>query len=98
MQANWIGRSEGTSINFKLEDSGKILPCFTTRPDTLYGVTFVSLAPEHPIVGELVSGSPQKNAVMDFVERARNQGMVERTAEGRSEEGDRKSTRLNSSH
>ena len=87
MQANWIGRSEGTSINFKLEDSGKILPCFTTRPDTLYGVTFVSLAPEHPIVGELVSGSPQKNAVMDFVERARNQGMVERTAEGTEKEG-----------
>ena len=87
MQANWIGRSEGTSINFKLEDSGKILPCFTTRPDTLYGVTFVSLAPEHPVISELVSGSSQEKAVMDFVERARNQGMVERTAEGTEKEG-----------
>ena len=87
MQANWIGRSEGASINFTLEDSGKILPCFTTRPDTLYGVTFVSLAPEHTIIGELVSGSPQEKAVMDFVERARNQGMVERTAEGTEKEG-----------
>ncbi len=87
MQANWIGRSEGASINFKLEDSGKVLPCFTTRPDTLYGVTFVSLAPEHPVIGELVSGSPQEKAVMDFVERARNQGMVERTAEGTEKEG-----------
>ena len=82
MQANWIGRSEGVSINFTLEDSGKILPCFTTRPDTLYGVTFVSLAPEHPVIGELVSGSPQEKAVMDFAERARNQGMVERTPKG----------------
>ena len=87
MQANWIGRSEGTSINFKLEDSGKILPCFTTRPDTLYGVTFVSLAPEHTIIGKSISGSPQEKAVMDFVERVRNQGMVERTAEGTEKEG-----------
>ncbi|MDE2216520.1 MAG: leucine--tRNA ligase, partial [Planctomycetota bacterium] len=87
MQANWIGRSEGASINFTLEDSCKILPCFTTRPDTLFGVTFVSLAPEHPIVEELISGMPQEKAVMDFVDRVRNQGMVERTAEGTEKEG-----------
>lgn len=87
MQANWIGRSEGVRINFTLEDSGRILPCFTTRPDTLYGVTFVSLAPEHPVIAELISGTPQEKAVMDFAERARNQGMVERTAEGTEKEG-----------
>lgn len=87
MQANWIGRSEGASINFAIEGSDKILPCFTTRPDTLYGVTFVSLAPEHPIVQELIAGAPQEKAVMDFVDKARNQGMVERTAEGTEKEG-----------
>ena len=87
MQANWIGRNEGVSINFKLENSGGILPCFTTRPDTLYGVTFVSLAPEHPIIEELVSGAPQEKSVIDFVDMARNQGMAERTAEGTEKEG-----------
>jgi leucyl-tRNA synthetase len=87
MQANWIGRSEGVSIHFSLESSGTILTCFTTRPDTLYGVTFISLAPEHPLVKELVSGTPQEKAIMDFVDRIRNQGMVERTAEGVEKEG-----------
>lgn len=87
MQSNWIGRSQGVRINFTLEGSGKTLHCFTTRPDTLYGVTFVSLAPEHPIIGELVAGTPQEKTVMDFVERSRNQGMVERTAEGTEKEG-----------
>ncbi|HHT9111461.1 MAG TPA: leucine--tRNA ligase [Candidatus Brocadiaceae bacterium] len=87
MQANWIGRSEGVRIDFRMEHTGRVLPCFTTRPDTLYGVTFVSLAPEHPVVVELVSGTPQEKAVMDFVEKARNQGMLERTAEGTEKEG-----------
>lgn len=87
MQANWIGRSEGVRIDFRLEESDKILPCFTTRPDTLYGVTFVSLAPEHHIIRKLISGTPQERRVMDFVEKARNQGMVERTAEGTEKEG-----------
>lgn len=87
MQANWIGRSEGVRIDFRLEESGKILSCFTTRPDTLYGVTFVSLAPEHPVIRELISGTPQEKHIMNFVEKARNQGMVERTAEGTEKEG-----------
>ncbi|HJW87397.1 MAG TPA: leucine--tRNA ligase [Candidatus Brocadiaceae bacterium] len=87
MQSNWIGRSQGVRINFTLDGSGKTLHCFTTRPDTLYGVTFVSLAPEHPIIGELVAGTPQEKMVLDFVEKSRNQGMVERTAEGTEKEG-----------
>ena len=87
MQANWIGRNEGVRIDFNLENSNEILSCFTTRPDTLYGVTFVSLAPEHPIISKLISGTPKENAVMSFVERARNQGVVERTAEGTEKEG-----------
>ena len=87
MQANWIGRNEGVRIDFNLENSNEILSCFTTRPDTLYGVTFVSLAPEHPTISKLILGTPKENAVMSFVERARNQGVVERTAEGTEKEG-----------
>ena len=87
MQANWIGRNEGVRIDFNLENSNETLSCFTTRPDTLYGVTFVSLAPEHPTISKLILGTPKENAVMSFVERARNQGVVERTAEGTEKEG-----------
>ncbi|MDN3512008.1 MAG: leucine--tRNA ligase [Candidatus Jettenia sp.] len=87
MQANWIGRSEGTRINFTLENSDTIIPCFTTRPDTLYGVTFISLAPEYSFIDELISGSPQENVIRDFIEKARSQGIVERTAEGTEKEG-----------
>jgi len=87
MQANWIGRSEGVRVDFTLEGSDKTVPCFTTRPDTLYGVTFISLAPEHPILQELISGTLQEKAVMDFAEKVRNQEMVERTAEGTEKEG-----------
>jgi len=87
MQANWIGRSEGVRIDFKIEDTGKTLSCFTTRPDTLLGVTFVSLAPEHPIIGELISGTSEEESVKKFAEKARNQAMAERTAENIAKEG-----------
>ncbi|MDR4509329.1 MAG: leucine--tRNA ligase [Candidatus Brocadiaceae bacterium] len=87
MQANWIGRSEGVHIDFTLETSGEKIPCFTTRPDTLYGVTFVSLAPEHPMVKQLIFGTPQEKDIMSFIDRVRCQGMMERTAEGTEKEG-----------
>jgi len=56
MQRNWIGRSEGAEIDFRLEDTGARIRVFTTRVDTIYGATCVILAPEHPLVAELVSG------------------------------------------
>lgn len=87
MQTNWIGRSEGVAINFVLEGSGKIVPCFTTRPDTIYGVTFMSLAPEHPIITELVSGTDYEQPVMEFVKKAVNQNRIERTDENVEKEG-----------
>jgi leucyl-tRNA synthetase len=77
MQANWIGRSEGARIDFRLED-GTVLPCFTTRPDTLWGVTFMSLAPEHPIIRRLVHGTPCEKEVLEFCERAVLQGAAAR--------------------
>lgn len=87
MQANWIGRSEGAKINFTLEGSEEVIPCFTTRPDTIFGVTFISLAPEHPIIDKLVKDTDYEKPVLEFAERVRNQSTIERTAEGALKEG-----------
>ncbi len=70
MQRNWIGKSEGAKIKFRL-DNGKEIEIFTTRPDTIYGVTFIVFAPEHPLVAELVAGTEYEAKVQEFVRRAR---------------------------
>ena len=70
MQRNWIGKSVGVELDFPVEDSAEILKIFTTRPDTVYGVTFMSIAAEHPLV-RLSSGTAQAKAVTDFVELTR---------------------------
>ena len=57
MQRDWLGRSEGAEITFEIEDSNDTITVFTTRPDTLFGVTFVTLAPEHELAKKLVSGT-----------------------------------------
>jgi len=59
MQAQWIGRSEGATVDFTIMETGEKVSVFTTRPDTLYGVTFMCLAPEHPLVEKLVRDTPQ---------------------------------------
>jgi leucyl-tRNA synthetase len=79
MQANWIGRSEGALVHFTVAHTGEPMPCFTTRPDTLWGVTFMSLAPEHPAVPALVAGTQHERPVMRFVADAR-----QRTAQARA--------------
>ena len=78
MQENWIGRSEGARIDFTIAETGETLSVFTTRPDTVYGVTFMSLAPEHPLIQKLVAGTPQEEQVMTAVRRMRRQGTAER--------------------
>ena len=78
MQSDWIGRSEGALVEFKLAHTGDSLPCFTTRPDTLWGVTYMSLAPEHPIIADLVRGTDREDEVLDFAAKAREQNVVER--------------------
>jgi leucyl-tRNA synthetase len=92
MQKNWIGRSEGTRIDFKLADTEEVIPCFTTRPDTLYGVTYMVLAPEYPMIAELIAGTEQEQEVKDFVnkvcredkeERAKAEGVKEGVFTGR---------------
>ncbi len=84
MQRNWIGRSEGAQIFFPLEGRNDKITVFTTRPDTLFGATFMSLAPEHPLAVELAQGTPQAAAVQDFIstwkQRDRSKGVVEELA------------------
>ena len=77
MQENWIGRSEGAEVDFALPDGGK-LTVFTTRPDTLYGATYMVLAPEHPLTLKLASPE-QRNAVEAYVAAAGNKSDLERT-------------------
>jgi len=92
MQAEWVGRSEGARLDFRLDAPGstvhdQVLPVFTTRPDTTYGVTFMALAPEHPLVEELVRGTERESEVMAAVRRMRAQSMIERTSEASEKEG-----------
>ncbi len=80
MQRNWLGRSEGAVIDFPLEGCEGKISVFTTRPDTLFGVTFLTLAPEHPLVERLVGDRPEAASVAAFVARARRATATERTA------------------
>ena len=69
MQRNWIGKSRGMACDFKVEQSDKNITVFTTRPDTIFGVTFMSLAVEHPLIEELIRGKEQENEVRSFIEQ-----------------------------
>jgi leucyl-tRNA synthetase len=79
MQRNWIGRSVGAEIRFPLDGRDGDIVVFTTRPDTLFGVTFMSLAPEHPLVPSLVAGTPAEAAVAALAARTRAASRAERT-------------------
>ncbi len=87
MQEEWIGRSEGAMVEFKVAETGDPMPVFTTRPDTLFGVTFMSVAPEHPIIGKLVRGSAREKQVMDAVADMRRQGTSARDLAERQKTG-----------
>ncbi|MFZ5451111.1 MAG: leucine--tRNA ligase [Thermodesulfobacteriota bacterium] len=87
MQRNWIGKSTGAEILFPLKDGGEPITVFTTRQDTLWGATFMSLAPEHPLALSLAQGTAQEAQVRDFVDhwraQDRSRGMLEElTKEG----------------
>ena len=77
MQANWIGRSEGVEVDFKIQGFPEPLRVYTTRPDTLFGVTFMVLAPEHPLV-ERITESERLAEVRAYVERAKRETEIER--------------------
>ncbi len=79
MQRNWIGRSEGAEIVFRIEELDVDIPVFTTRPDTLFGATFFVLAPEHPLVERLAAGTPHEEEVLEYARRAVARPAAERT-------------------
>lgn len=82
MQQNWIGRSEGAEIAFQVQElPGEEICVFTTRADTLFGVTYMVLAPEHPLLPQLVAGTEREKEVMDFAARVRSESEMERTSE-----------------
>ncbi len=87
MQRNWIGKSTGVEVEFTVEGTGEKLPIFTTRPDTLFGVTFMSIAPEHPLVEKLIAGRSGAAAVREFCQRVMREDKAERTDESRDKEG-----------
>jgi leucyl-tRNA synthetase len=85
-QANWIGRSAGAELTFAVAESDETIPVFTTRPDTVFGATYVVLAPEHKLVGRITTPE-QRAAVEAYVERARNTTEIERTNAEREKTG-----------
>lgn len=87
MQRNWIGRSEGLEFSMAIADSDEKLTVFTTRADTVFGVTYMVMAPEHPLVDKLVAGGPREKEVREFVERIRLQSEIARTSTDADKEG-----------
>ncbi len=85
MQKNWIGKSYGLQANFKLD--GKDFPIFTTRPDTVYGVTFMAIAAEHSLVNEIIAGSDKKDELQAFVDKVKKETNIERSSEESEKEG-----------
>ena len=87
MQRNWIGKSVGAEIIFPLVGRAETLKVFTTRPDTVFGATFISLAVEHPLALKLSQGLPQEDAVREFTEKIKQQKSTGRGSEEGEKEG-----------
>jgi leucyl-tRNA synthetase len=86
MQANWIGRSEGAEVDFAVADRDEVIRVYTTRPDTLFGATYMVLAPEHELVN-LVTTDEQRPAVKDYITQAARKSELDRTAETKEKTG-----------
>jgi leucyl-tRNA synthetase len=87
MQRNWIGRSDGAEVNFRCEELDLDFPVFTTRPDTLFGATFFVLAPEHPEVERLATGTEHEQAVREYVNESARASAEERADEEHQKTG-----------
>ncbi|MDD4940319.1 MAG: leucine--tRNA ligase [Candidatus Omnitrophica bacterium] len=87
MQTNWIGKSQGVEIFFKVQDTGAQLPVFTTRVDTIFGATYVVLAPEHPLVESLIKGKPQEKEARAFIAKVAKESTVARASSDVKKEG-----------
>ncbi|OHD06056.1 MAG: leucine--tRNA ligase, partial [Spirochaetes bacterium GWB1_27_13] len=78
MQRNWIGKSEGAEVDFEVDGVGEKLRIYTTRPDTLFGATYMVLAPEHPLV-EKITTKEQKTTVLEYIKKTANESDLQRT-------------------
>lgn len=87
MQHNWIGRSEGLEFSFEIPALNDTVAVYTTRPDTAYGVTFMALAAEHPLIKKICENNPKADEINSFCERVRNQSEIERTSSESEKEG-----------
>ncbi|MBN2185701.1 MAG: leucine--tRNA ligase [Candidatus Krumholzibacteriota bacterium] len=87
MQKNWIGRSEGVEIAFKLADSDEVLNCFTTRADTIYGATFIVLAADHPLAHTLIKSGFKEQEGLKFIEHVKQLRLMEREKTENTKEG-----------
>lgn len=87
MQHNWIGRSEGLEFSFEIPALNDTVAVYTTRPDTAYGVTFMALAAEHPLIKKICENNPKSDEINAFCERVRNQSEIERTSSESEKEG-----------
>lgn len=86
MQVNWIGRKEGINITYQVEDSREEIVCFTTRPDTNFGATFIVIGPEHPLI-QKITKEKYLDIVNEYVEKAINRSEEERIAQGKVKTG-----------
>jgi len=82
LQRNWIGKSNGIEIDFTIENSNQKISVFTTRPDTIYGVTFMAIAPENKLLKTLQMDSKNKKLVQEYIEKAEKKTEIERSAVG----------------
>ena len=87
MQNNWIGKSSGVDIYFHLENSDKLISVFTTRVDTIFGATYIVLAPEHPLVKDLIKAKPQEKEALEFIKKVASESKVVRAASDVKKEG-----------
>lgn len=87
MQENWIGRSEGLEFNLEVPELGEKIAAYTTRPDTVYGITFLALAAEHPLIEKICENNPKAQEIKDFCHKAQNQSELERTSSESEKEG-----------
>ena len=87
MQENWIGRSEGLEFNLDVPELGEKIAAYTTRPDTVYGITFLALAAEHPLIEKICENNPKAEEIKAFCHKTQNQSEMERTSSESEKEG-----------
>ena len=87
MQENWIGRSEGLEFNLDVPELGEKIAAYTTRPDTVYGITFLALAAEHPLIEKICENNPKAQEIKAFCQKTQNQSEMERTSSESEKEG-----------